>query len=167
MAESSQEMIGRLMQGSYQESERDRLNKIRAMKDYERWAEKQGTEKAKDEYSMEQEYLRFLQQQQQQQQMEGDLDKDVRDWRTRPLSGRSPQEFVEPPRGGPSSYMRSVGRFSEMLNEMLDIAGPGKFMKALKGAFASRKVPKLKGRTTQETIDQAKEWTNWFNKGRK
>ena len=160
-------MIGRLMQGSYQESERDRLNKIRAMKDYERWAEKQGTEKAKDEYSMEQEYLRFLQQQQQQQQMEGDLDKDVRDWRTRPLSGRSPQEFVEPPRGGPSSYMRSVGRFSEMLNEMLDIAGPGKFMKALKGAFASRKVPKLKGRTTQETIDQAKEWTNWFNKGRK
>ena len=60
MAESSQEMIGRLMQGSYQESERDRLNKIRAMKDYERWAEKRGTERSKDEYLMEQDYLRFL-----------------------------------------------------------------------------------------------------------
>ena len=142
MAENPQEMLGRLMQGSYQESERDRLNKIRAMKDYERWAEKRGTERSKDEYLMEQDYLRFLQQQQ----MEGDLGKDVRDWRTRPLSGRSPQEFVEPPRGGPSSYMRTTGRFADMLSEMLEIAGPGKFLKALKGAFKGRKTPKLKGR---------------------
>ena len=138
MPESSQEMIGRLMQGSYQESERDRLNKIRAMKDYERWAEKRGTERSKDEYSIEQDYLRFLQRQQ----MEGDLGKDVRDWRTRP----SASEFVEPPRGGPSSYMRTTGRFADMLSEMLEIAGPGKFLKALKGAFKGRKTPKLKGR---------------------
>jgi len=138
MPESSQEMIGRLMQGSYQESEQDRLNKIRAMKDYERWAAKRGTERSKDEYLMEQDYLRFLQKQQ----MEGDLDKDVRDYRTRP----SASEFVEPPRGGPSSYMRTTGRFADMLSEMLEIAGPGKFLKALKGAFKGRKTPKLKGR---------------------
>ena len=138
MPESPQEMIGRLMQGSYQESEKDRLNKIRAMKDYERWAEKRGTERSKDEYSMEQDYLRFLQRQQ----MEGDLGKDVRDWGTRP----SASEFVEPPRGGPSSYMRTTGRFADMLSEMLEIAGPGKFLKALKGAFKGRKTPKLKGR---------------------
>ena len=102
MPESPQEMIGRLMQGSYQESERDRLNKIRAMKDYERWAEKQGTERSKDDYLMEQDYLRFLQKQQ----MEGDLDKDVRDYRTRP----SAKELIDPQssplfrsRGEPSS----------------------------------------------------------------
>ena len=160
MAESSQEMLGRLMQGSYQESEKDRLNKIRAMKDYERWVEKQGTERSKDEYSMEQDYLKFLQQRQ----FDQDLDKDMRNQATRPPQAefemgrdfnpdvqdwrarRSAQDFVEPPRGGPSSYMRSVGRFSEMLNEMLDIAGPGKFLKALKGAFKGRKTPKLKGR---------------------
>ena len=138
MPESSQEMIGRLMQGSYQESERDRLNKIRAMKDYERWAEKQSTERSKDEYLMEQDYLRFLQKQQ----FDQDLDKDVRNYRTRP----SASEFVEPPRGGPSSYMRTTGRFADMLSEMLEIAGPGKFLKALKGAFKGRKTPKLKGR---------------------
>ena len=138
MPESSQEMIGRLMQGSYQESERDRLNKIRAMKDYERWAEKQSTERSKDDYLMEQDYLRFLQKQQ----FDQDLDKDVRDYRTRP----SASEFVEPPRGGPSSYMRTTGRFADMLSEMLEIAGPGKFLKALKGAFKGRKTPKLKGR---------------------
>ena len=136
--ESPQEMIGRLMQGSYQESERDRLNKIRAMKDYERWAEKQSTERSKDEYLMEQDYLKFLQQRQ----FDQDLDKDVRDYRTRP----SASEFVEPPRGGPSSYMRTTGRFADMLSEMLEIAGPGKFLKALKGAFKGRKTPKLKGR---------------------
>ena len=138
MAESSQEMIGRLMQGSYQESERDRLNKIRAMKDYERWAEKQSTERSKDEYLMEQDYLRFLQKQQ----FDQDLDKDVRNYRTRP----SASEFVEPPRGGPSSYMRTTGNFADMLSEILEIAGPGKFLKALKGAFKGRKTPKLKGR---------------------
>ena len=138
MPENPQEMLGRLMQGSYQESERDRLNKIRAMKDYERWAEKRGTERSKDEYSMEQDYLRFLQRQQ----MEGDLGKDVREWGTRP----SASEFVEPPRGGSSSYMRSVGKLSEMLSEVLEMAGPGRFLKALKGAFAGRKTPKLKGR---------------------
>jgi len=136
--ESPQEMIGRLMQGSYQESEKDRLNKIRAMKDYERWAEKQSTERSKDDYLMEQDYLRFLQKQQ----FDQDLDKDVRDYRTRP----SASEFVEPPRGGPSSYMRTTGRFADMLSEMLEIAGPGKFLKALKGAFKGRKTPKLKGR---------------------
>ena len=136
--ESSQEMIGRLMQGSYQESEQERLNKIRAMKDYERWAEKQSTERSKDEYLMEQDYLRFLQKQQ----FDQDLDKDVRNYRTRP----SASEFVEPPRGGPSSYMRTTGRFADMLSEMLEIAGPGKFLKALKGAFKGRKTPKLKGR---------------------
>ena len=138
MPENPQEMLGRLMQGSYQESERDRLNKIRAMKDYERWAAKRGTERSKDEYSMEQDYLRFLQKQQ----FDQDLDKDVRNYRTRP----SASEFVEPPRGGPSSYMRTTGRFADMLSEMLEIAGPGKFLKALKGAFKGRKTPKLKGR---------------------
>ena len=138
MPESPQEMIGRLMQGSYQESERDRLNKIRAMKDYERWAEKQSTERSKDEYLMEQDYLRFLQKQQ----FDQDLDKDVRNYRTRP----SASEFVEPPRGGPSSYMRTTGNFADMLSEILEIAGPGKFLKALKGAFKGRKTPKLKGR---------------------
>ena len=60
-----------------------------------------------------------------------ELDKDVRDWRTRP----SASEFMEPPRGGPSSYMRSMGKFGEMLYELLGMAGPAKtglFSKVMK-----------------------------------
>jgi len=99
--------------------------------------------------------------------IERELDKDVRNWRTRPSAPSTAGEFVEPPRGGPSSYMRTTGKLSEMLSEVMEMAGPGRFLKALKGAFAGRKVPKLKGRTRQETADQAREWINWFNKGRK
>jgi len=64
-------------------------------------------------------------------QIELELDKDVRDYRTRP----SAQEFMEPPRGGPSSYMRSMGKIGEMLYELLGIAGPAKtglFSKVMK-----------------------------------
>ena len=159
MPENPQDMLGRLLQGTFQESESDRLNKIRSQKDYERWAERQSTERAKDEYLMEQEYLKFLQKQR----IGEEAGRDIRDYSTRP----SAREFAEPSRGGPSSYMRSVGKLSEMLSEVMEMSGPGRFLKALKGAFAGRKVPKLKGRTRQETADQAREWINWFNKGRK
>ena len=63
--------------------------------------------------------------------MERDLDKDVRDYRTRP----SAREFIEPPRGGPSSYLRSMGKFGEMLYELFNIIGPAKtglFSKVMK-----------------------------------
>ena len=80
-----------------------------------------------------------------------DLDKDVRDWRTRP----SAQEFMEPPRGGPSSYMRSMGKFGEMLYELLGMAGPAKT-----GLFSKvMKRRKLRGKESDK-IDPA-EYDKW------
>ena len=73
----------------------------------------------------------LIERQEQKEAMNRDLDKDVRDWSTRP----SASEFMEPPRGGPSSYMRSMGKFGEMLYELLGMAGPAKtglFSKVIK-----------------------------------
>ena len=84
-------------------------------------------------------------------QIELELDKDVRDWRTRP----SAQEFMEPPRGGPSSYMRSMGKFGEMLYELLGMAGPAKT-----GLFSKvMKRRKLRGKESDK-IDPA-EYDKW------
>ena len=78
-----------------------------------------------------------------------DLDKDVRDWSTRP----SASEFMEPPRGGPSSYMRSMGKFGEMLYELLGMAGPAKT-----GLFS--KVMKRRRLKEPDKIDPA-EYDKW------
>ena len=82
-------------------------------------------------------------------QLDLELDKDVRDWRTRP----SASEFMEPPRGGPSSYMRSMGKFGEMLYELLGMAGPAKT-----GLFS--KVMKRRRLKESDKIDPA-EYGKW------
>ena len=84
-------------------------------------------------------------------QIELELDKDVRDWRTRP----SAREFMEPPRGGPSSYMRSMGKFGEMLYELLGMAGPAKTGLFSKGMKRRR----LRGKESDK-IDPA-EYDKW------
>jgi hypothetical protein len=81
--------------------------------------------------------------------MERDLDKDVRDYRTRP----SAQEFMEPPRGGPSSYLRSLGKFGEMLYEIMGMVGPAKT-----GLFS--KVMKRRRLKESDKIDPA-EYDKW------
>ena len=84
-------------------------------------------------------------------QIELELDKDIRDHRTRP----SASEFMEPPRGGPSSYMRSMGKFGEMLYELLGMAGPAKT-----GLFSKvMKRRKLRGKESDK-IDPA-EYDKW------
>ena len=84
-------------------------------------------------------------------QIELELDKDIRDHRTRP----SAREFMEPPRGGPSSYMRSMGKFGEMLYELLGMAGPAKT-----GLFSKvMKRRKLRGKESDK-IDPA-EYDKW------
>ena len=81
--------------------------------------------------------------------IERELDKDVRNWRTRP----SAQELMEPPRGGPSSYMRSLGKIGELLYELLGMAGPAKT-----GLFS--KVMKRRRLKEPDKIDPA-EYDKW------
>ena len=117
-----------------------------------------------------------------------DLDKDVRDWRTRPSqaefgmerdldkdvrdyvsrSGRnrpSVKDFIEPfPRGGPSSYLRSLGKLGEMLYEIMGIVGPAKtsllspFTRFMRGG---KRMDRLKGRGKESDKIDPTEYGKW------
>ena len=98
--------------------------------------------------------------------MERDLDKDVRDYVSR--SGRnrpSVKDFIEPfPRGGPSSYLRSLGKLGEMLYEIMGIVGPAKtsllspFTRFMRGG---KRMDRLKGRGKESDRINPTEYERW------
>ena len=121
----------------------------------------------------------LIERQEQKEALNLELDKDVRNYRTRPSqadfdrgyagrSGRnrpSVKDFLEPfPRGGPSSYLRSLGKLGEMLYEIMGIVGPVKtgllspFTRFMRGR---KRMDRLKGRGKESDRINPSEYERW------